>query len=44
MNWFRDLFKSKFLETLAGKLTAILAFAVILVVVIAVLGERIQDR
>lgn len=44
MNWLKDLFKSKFLETLAGKLTAILAFAVILVLVLAALGERIEDR
>lgn len=40
----KDLFKSKFLETLGGKLTAILSFAVILVVVLAVLGSRIEDR
>jgi formylglycine-generating enzyme required for sulfatase activity len=40
----KDWFKSKFFETLAGKLTAILAFAVILVVVLAVLGTRIEDR
>lgn len=44
MNWLKDLFKSKFLETLAGKLTAILSFAVIIVVVLAVLGARIEDR
>jgi formylglycine-generating enzyme required for sulfatase activity len=44
MNWFRDLFKSKFLETLAGKLTAILSFAIILIVILAVLGASIEDR
>jgi formylglycine-generating enzyme required for sulfatase activity len=44
MNWLKDLFKSKFLETLAGKLTAILAFAIILIVILAVLGASIEDR
>jgi hypothetical protein len=40
----KDIFKSKFLETLAGKLTAILSFAVILVIVLAVPGSGIEDR
>lgn len=44
MDWLKDLFKSKFLETLAGKLTAILSFAVVILVVLAVLGSRIEDR
>lgn len=44
MDWLKDLFKSKFLETLAGKLTAILAFAIVLIVILAVLGARIEDR
>ncbi|MBN2115421.1 MAG: SUMF1/EgtB/PvdO family nonheme iron enzyme [Anaerolineales bacterium] len=44
MNWLKDLFKSKFLETLAGKLTAILAFAIILVVILAIFGSQIEDR
>ena len=34
----------KFLETLAGKLTAILAFAVLIIVVIAQFGHRIPDE
>ena len=34
----------KFLETLAGKLTAILAFAILLIVLIALIGARIEDR
>jgi formylglycine-generating enzyme required for sulfatase activity len=34
----------KFLETLAGKLTAILAFAIVLIISLAVFGERIPER
>ncbi len=34
----------KFFETLAGKLTAILAFAILLIAVIALIGSRIEDR
>ena len=34
----------KFLETLAGKLTAILAFAILLIVLIALIGACIEDR
>ena len=34
----------KLLETLAGKLTAILAFAVLVVVVLALVGESIPEK
>ena len=40
----KDWFKSKFFETLAGKLTAILAFAILLIAILALLGARIEDR
>jgi formylglycine-generating enzyme required for sulfatase activity len=40
----KDWFKSKFFETLAGKLTAILAFAILLIAILALLGSKIQDR
>jgi len=40
----KDWFKSKFFETLAGKLTTILAFAILLIAVLALLGTRIEDR
>ena len=40
----KDWFKSKFFETLAGKLTAILAFAILLVAILAILGTRIENR
>src|SRR3990172_739195 len=40
----KDWMKSKFLETLAGKLTAILAFAILLIAILALLGAQIEDR
>lgn len=40
----KDWFNSKFFETLAGKLTAILAFAILLVAILALLGKYIEDR
>ena len=34
---------SKLLETLAGKLTAILAFAALIIVILALIGNRIPS-